>query len=181
MTAKRPQTAKAVRNRSAALDALVVRVLPSQAQRRCLSPQAHPATAAGGMLLSFSSEGHLGQGSGDARRAAGAAYLRELGLEPRVAPAVQSLGPESDSSDEARTLEASGLKVQSSLSACQRCLRQSSALHPVIREPLVAGCRPVMSFRGLMGRVGRVHSASLSADIVSRSTEARRSNGGRRR
>jgi hypothetical protein len=47
-------------------------------------------------------------------------------------------------------LEESCLKVQSSLAASQRCLRQFSSLHPVEREPLVTGCRSIMRLGGLL-------------------------------
>jgi hypothetical protein len=48
-------------------------------------------------------------------------------------------------------LEESCLKVQSSLAASQRCLRQFSSFHPVEGEPLVTGCRSIMRLGGLLG------------------------------
>jgi hypothetical protein len=48
-------------------------------------------------------------------------------------------------------LEESCLKVQSSLAASQRCLRQFPSLHPVEGEPLVTGCRSIMRLGGLLG------------------------------
>jgi hypothetical protein len=48
-------------------------------------------------------------------------------------------------------LEANGQKVQSSLTACQSCLRQFPSPHPVECEPLVTGCRSVMSLGSLLG------------------------------
>jgi hypothetical protein len=48
-------------------------------------------------------------------------------------------------------LEESCLKVQSSLAASQRCLRNFSSLHPVEREPLVTGRRSIMRLGGLLG------------------------------
>lgn len=57
--------------------------------------------------------------------------------------------------------ETSGLKMQPSLAACQCSLRQLSPLHPVEREPLIAGCRTLMGLGGLLNGRGGVHPASL--------------------
>jgi len=49
------------------------------------------------------------------------------------------------------SLEESCLKVQTSLAASQRCLRNFFSLHPVEREPLVTGRRSIMRLGGLLG------------------------------
>ena len=76
-----------------------------------------------------------------------AASLSGSGATVRPCPEMKFVGRE----PAPLALEESGLKVQSSLAASQRCLRQFPSLHPVEGEPLVTGCRSIMRLGGLLG------------------------------
>jgi hypothetical protein len=83
----------------------------------------------------------------DVERARDSRQLRRRGsraavsLRPRMRLGVRSTV----------ALEASCLKVQSRLTARQCCLGQFPSLHPVESEPLVAGCRTVVSLGSMLG------------------------------